>query len=178
MDIVKQAFFYFVCGVQNITLKNIQVHPINGLSETLNQMRYLEALSIKNQSFVKFVFQNFYSNCAACIPGKIWNYMKKNFTYVNDDYDEQITAPYLLIETKKGDCDDFALFAKTCLDILGGWYTNYLLLGRTRNGFTHIVCFAHRGKHLMSYIDPVVIDGANEEFNKVSNEYRYRKLTQ
>jgi len=162
--------------VKNATLTNIQVHPLNGLAETLNQMNYLEKLSFENPTFVKFVFENFYSHCAACIPGKIWKYMKQNFVYVDDEFDEQITAPYLLIETKKGDCDDFALFAKTCLDILGGWFTNYLLLGRKFNQYTHIVCFAHRGKFLMSYNDPLVIDGANDEFNVISNAYRYRKI--
>jgi hypothetical protein len=171
--------------VNNVRIANIQVHPSNGLSETLNQMRYLEQLSIQNPSFIKFCFDNFYSNCSACIPGKIWNYIKKNFQYIEDDYDETITAPYVLLETKKGDCDDFALFAKTCLDILEiyseqklGWKTSYLLLGRTREGFTHIVCFAHRGKYLFGFNDPVIIDGANDLFNTVSNEYKFRKLIQ
>lgn len=164
--------------MQNVKIQNIQVHPSNGLSETLNQMRYLERLSIENPTFVKFVFENFYSNCLPCIPGKIWKFIKNNFVYVEDDYDETITAPYVLLDTKKGDCDDFALFAKTCLDILGGFYTSYLLLGRNRNEFTHIVCFAHRGKYFLNYNDPVVIDGANEQFNTVSNEYKYRKIIQ
>lgn len=163
--------------MQNVKIQNIQVHPSNGLIETINQMNYLEKLSFENPRFVKFVFENFYSNCAACIPGKIWKYIKANFQYQPDDpYDELITAPYILLETKKGDCDDFALFAKTCLDILGGWFTNYLLLGRNRNEYTHIVTFAHRGKYLLSYNDPVIIDGANEEFNIISNEYKFRKL--
>ena len=163
--------------MNNVKIQNIQVDPSRGLYETLNQMNYLEKLSFENPSFVKFVFENFYSNCAACIPGKIWKYMKANFEYVLDDpYDESLTAPYLLIQTKKGDCDDFALFAKTCLDIIGGWFTNYLLLGREKNQFTHIVCFAHRGKFLLSFNDPVIIDGANSEFNIISNVYKHRKL--
>lgn len=163
--------------MNNVKIQNIQVDPRNGLSETLNQMNYLEKLSFENPSFVKFVFENFYSNCSACIPGKIWKYMKANFEYVLDDpYDESLTAPYILTQTKKGDCDDFALFAKTCLDIIGGWFTNYLLLGRERNEFTHIVCFAHRGKFLLSFNDPVIIDGANSEFNIISNVYKHRKL--
>ena len=164
--------------MRNIKIENIQVHPANGLKETLNQMRYLEKLSFENPSFIKFVYENFYSNCAACIPGKIWNYIKNNFIYLQDEFDETITAPYVLLETKKGDCDDFALFAKTCLDILGGWFTNYLLLGREKNQFTHIVCFAHRGKYLLNYNDPVIIDGANDQFNTVSTDYKFRKLTQ
>ena len=117
-------------------------------------------------------------NCTPCIPGKIWNYIKKNFTYVEDQYDETIAAPHILLEIKKGDCDDFALFAKTCLDILGGFFTNYLLLGRDKTGFTHIVCFAHRGKYFLNYNDPVIIDGASDEFNTVSNQYKFRKLVQ
>ena len=162
--------------MRNVKIQNIQVEPINGLKETLNQMNYLEKLSFENPLFVKFVFENFYTQCLPCIPGKIWNYMRKNFTYIDDEFDETLTAPYLMLELKKGDCDDFALFAKTCLDILGGWYTNYLLLGRNRNEFTHIVTFAHRGKTFLSYNDPVIIDGVNEEFNKINNQYRFRKL--
>ena len=162
--------------MQNVRIQNIQVHPSQGLSETLNQMRYLEKLSFENPSFVKFVFQNFYSNCAACIPGKIWNYMKRNFIYVNDEKDETIAAPYVLLELKKGDCDDFALFSKTCMDIIGGFFTYYLLLGRNRNEFTHIVTFAHREKIGFGYNDPVIIDGANDQFNTISNEYKFRKL--
>ena len=165
--------------MQNIRIENIQVHPSKGLSETLRQMNYLEQLSIQNPHFIKFVFQNFYSNCSACVPGKIWKYMKNNFQYVEDYPDELLTAPYVLLETKKGDCDDFAMFAKTCLDILGsysGWYANYMLLGRERNKFTHIVCFAHRGKYFFGYNDPVIIDGASDEFNTVSNEYKFRKI--
>lgn len=162
--------------MQNITLKNIAVHPSLGLSRTLTEMNYLEKLSFNRPDFVKFVFANFYSECTACIPGKIWKYMQKNFVHVEDEKDETIIAPYLLIELKQGDCDCFSLFAKTCLDIIGGWYTNYLLLGRDKNGFTHIVVFAHRGRNLLNYNDPVIIDGASNEFNSVSNVYKYRKL--
>ena len=165
--------------MQNVKIQNIQVHPSRGLSETLKQMNYLERLSIQNQQFVSFVFKNFYSDCTACVPGKIYNYIRSRFDYVPDDpHDERITAPYLLIETRKGDCDDFALFSKSCLDILGGWYTNYVLLGRQPNQFTHIITFAHRGRFLMKYNDPVVIDGANEQFNIVSSEYKYQRLIQ
>ena len=81
----------------------------------------------------------------ACIPGKIWNYIQNNFIYQDDPYDELITAPHKIIETKKGDCDDFSLFAKTCLDILGGFNTNYILFAKEKNNFSHIACFCNRG---------------------------------
>jgi hypothetical protein len=163
--------------VQNVKIQNIQVHPANGLTETIRQMNQLEMLSLQNKKFIQFVYQNFYTQCAPCIPGKIWNYIKANFDYVPDDpFDEIITAPYILLQTKKGDCDDFALFAKTCLDILGGWYTNYLLLGENFNQYTHIVCFAHRGRFLMRYNDPVIIDGANDSFNYIPDKYKFNKV--
>jgi hypothetical protein len=97
-----------------------------------------------------------------------------------DDYDEKITAPYLLLKTKNGDCDDFALFSKTCLDILrayqkSDWISSYWLLGKNYNEFTHIVCYAHRGRFLFSDRDPVIIDGANKVFNTINNKYRYKK---
>ena len=163
--------------MENIRIQNIEVTPANGLRETLNQMQHLERLSYQNPRFVKFVIDNFSSNCVACVPGKVWNYMKKNFTYTPDDpYDERLTAPYILVNTKKGDCDDFSLFAKTCLDIAGGWITNYMLLGKKRNEFTHIVCFAHRGRNLLGYVDPVIVDGASDEFNVISDKYIYKKI--
>lgn len=158
-------------------LSHIQVAPAQGLKKTLELMNYLETLAIKNPEFVKFVFENFHSDCTPCIPGKIWNYIKNNFKYVSDDpFDEILTAPYILLQTKQGDCDDFSLFAKTCLDILGGFYTNYMLLGKEKNQFTHIVVFCHRGKAGDQFIDPVVIDGANDNFNLLHTKYRFYKI--
>ena len=130
--------------MQNITLKNIAVHPSQGLSRTLTEMDYQERLSFQKPDFVKFVFENFYSECTACIPGKIWKYMQKNFNYVQDEKDETIIAPYLLLELKEGDCDCFSLFTKTCLDILGGWYTNYLLLGWNKIKFITCTIYCNR----------------------------------
>jgi len=139
-------------------------------------MNGLELLSIHNPEFIKFVYEKFNSNCVACVPGIIWKYIKNNFQYVEDYPDEKIIAPYLLIKIKKGDCDDFALFSKTVLDILGGWQTNYYLLGRERNKFTHIVTRAKRIGNLFNINDTVIIDGANEEFNSISNQYIFRKI--
>ena len=71
------------------------------------------------------------------------------FKYERDDpHDELVIAPYLMPDLRRGDCDDFSLFAKTCLDILGGWFTHYLLLGKSTGSPTHIVVFAHRGKEI------------------------------
>ena len=160
---------------RSIQEKIISVAPEHGLNATLSEMNRLETLSIKNPEFIKFIIETF-SGCVPCYPGKIWRYIREKFIYTPDEYDESMTAPYLLVKSREGDCDDFSLFAKTCLDILGGWFTNYLLLGKTKDGFSHIVVFAHRGRSLFRYIDPVVIDGANSEFNTVKSIYINRKF--
>jgi hypothetical protein len=160
-----------------IQVNKISVTPIQGLNKTIQVMNVLQKYSLQKTDFIKFVYQNFSSNCVACIPGKIWNYMIKNFKYISDDpFDEIITAPYVLIDTKQGDCDDFSLFAKTCLDILGGWNTNYLLLSKEKNNWSHITCFANRGIFNNTFIDPVIIDGANSNFNELPEKYKFYKL--
>ena len=161
--------------MEKIQEKILKVDPSKALVSTLREMYRLEKLSIQNPSFIKFVFENF-TGCLPCIPGKIYNYIRENFIYTPDEYDESIKAPHVLIRLKKGDCDDFALFAKTILDILGGWNNNYLLLGKTMEGFTHIAVFANRGRSILNYIDPVVIDGANSQFNVIDQKYINRKI--
>jgi hypothetical protein len=158
-------------------MNHIQVAPAAGLKTTIDLMNLLEQKSVLNPVFVKFVNENFNSNCHGCIPGKIWQYMQKNFQYIPDDpFDEILTAPYILLQTKKGDCDDFSLFAKTCLDIIGGFQTNYLLLAKTYNQFSHIVVFCHRGKVGKFFRDPIILDGANQNFNLVSEQYKFFKI--
>lgn len=160
-----------------LTEKILKVDPEHGLLYTLSEMNRLERLSTQTPTFVKFVYDTFDNNCTACYPGKIWRYMHDNFMYLPDEHDETIRAPHVLIEQGVGDCDDFALFTKTCLDILGGWTTKYLLLGREREQFSHIAVFAYRGRSLFRFIDPVVIDGVNKNFNSIKSEYKFRRLT-
>ena len=50
-------------------------------------------------------------------PEKIGNYMMENFTYEKHD---SLLTPYQVYKTKKGDCDDFAIFAIFIAD-----YNNY-----------------------------------------------------
>ena len=158
-------------------LNHIQVPASKGLQKTIQLMNFLEQKSIQNPLFVKFVFEKFSSNCTACVPGKIWKFIQENFEYVSDDpFDEILTAPYLMTTTKKGDCDDFSLFAKTCLDILGGWNSSYVLFGKEKNNWSHIACFCNRGVFNNTFIDPVIIDGANSSFNIIPSQYRFYKI--
>lgn len=139
-------------------------------------MNELEQRSLYNPQFVKWVHDTFQNGCAGCIPGDVWKYVIENFDFESDDpFDERITAPYLMNQLKAGDCDDLALFIKTCVDILGGWNTAYLLLGKERNKFTHIAVFVHRGFYGKNYNDPVVIDGANKNFNVIPTIYKFCK---
>lgn len=159
-------------------MQKISVPPKDGLKKTLELMNLLEQMSLNKIDFSRFVHQNFSSDCLSCIPGKIWNYMRNNFKYISDDpFDEILTAPYLMKNTKRGDCDDFALFAKTCIDMLGGFYSHYILFSKEKfSGFSHVACFVHRGTFNNTFIDPIIIDGANENFNIVPDVYKFYKI--
>ena len=158
-------------------LKHIQVAPKDGLKQTLAIMNDLERLSFNRPDFVKFVFEKFSSDCQACTPGKIWKYIQENFKYVSDEpFDEIITAPYILKNTKHGDCDDFSLFAKTCIDMLGGFNSHYILFSKEKNNFSHVAVFVHRGIFNNTFIDGVIIDGANNNFNVIPDQYNFYKL--
>lgn len=159
------------------SLKTFEVTPRNGLIETIKQMQYLENLAYRNTEFLTWVNRKFASECSPCVPGKIWKYVQENFLYKDDEpFDELLIAPYAMKEVKTGDCDDFSLFIKSCLDIVGGFFTHYILFGVEKNRFTHVAVFAHRGTVGNDYIDPVVIDGTNPNFNVVPTKYKYYQI--
>jgi hypothetical protein len=158
-------------------INQISVPAKQGLQKTIETMNLLQSYSMQNQKFINFVYKKFATQCTPCIPGKIWKYMRDNFQFVSDDpFDELLIAPYLMPEIKKGDCDDFALFAKTCIDLLGGWFSNYILLAKEKNNYTHVAVFVHRGIYNNTFIDCVVVDGANENFNILHESYNFYNL--
>lgn len=147
----------------NATLK--QVHPDVSLSETLKTMRILENLTYQNQGFIDWVLKTFKNDCVDCIPFKVWKYMQNNFRYVDDSFDEVIRAPYILLREKIGDCDDFALFSKCVLKIIG-FKPVYIIFGEYRNRFTHIAV----------YCDNKLVDGVNNNFNLIPPRYKFYKF--
>jgi hypothetical protein len=125
-------------------------------------MNYLERIALNNPDFLKWINNKFYSNCIPCVPVKIWDYIKRNFEYQEDEFDEVLISPVWLLKIKKGDCDDFSLFAKTILTALG-IPSIYILFGKEKKAYTHIAVLA-LGK---------VIDGTNENFNIIPNRYNF-----
>ena len=161
----------------NFNISQIQVTPAHGLFRTLKEMDFIEQKAFENTHFVSWVHSFFSSKCQSCIPGKIWKYMREIFSYLPDDpFDEVIRAPYLMPDLRTGDCDDFSLFAKTVIDILGGFNTNYILFAKEQNKFSHIAVLCYRGTYQNTMIDPVVIDGANKEFNSIPSKYKFYKI--
>ena len=159
------------------SLATHEVHPAHGLAETLSHMAKLEKLTLKEKSFIDWTADKFYSACPGCLPGDVWKYMRNNFNYkVDAPFDELIIAPYVMKDLKEGDCDDFSLFAKSCIDIVGGWFTNYILFARERNEYTHIAVLAHRGKYGRNFRDAVLIDGTNPNFDIFNRAYKYYKI--
>ena len=124
-------------------------------------MRELERIAVNDKSFVAWVNSNFKKGCGTCLLKEIWEYIQNNFQYVEDSYDEVIISPVWLLDIKKGDCDDFALFVHSILTVMG-IKSKYILLGKTTQ-YTHIAV------HSMG----MTIDGANPNFNIIPEKYKY-----
>ena len=77
-----------------------------------------------------------------------------------------------MLINKAGDCDDYSVFIKTCLDILGGWNTSYMILAKEPGKFSHVCVYAERP----GLNDRVLIDGLYPSFNQINPIYNYYKL--
>lgn len=141
---------------------HITVNDCAGLTATLNIMFYLERLAIIDRNFFIWARRTFQN---PNIEKKLHTFIINSFVYKVDDYDETLTSPQKLLITRAGDCDDFALFAKTCLTCTG-INSRYLLAGRKPGVFTHIVTVTETN---------VIIDGTNKNFNVLPKEYKYTK---
>lgn len=158
------------------TLGNIVTVPENGLKKTIRTMHALERLTLnKHPEFINWVKTQFSSDCPACLPGQLWTWVKTNFRFKDDKpFDEVIRAPHLMLLTKHGDCDDYSVFIKTVLDIIGTWKADYMILAKKPGEFSHVLVVATRNQPGIT--DKVYIDGLHKGFNKLHSSYRYYKI--
>ena len=143
--------------------KLIYTSENEALDETLKQMKFAEALTVMNSDFIEFVNKNFKANNHPIYF--IWYYIRKNFTYKEDDPDELIKPGYITLLDLYGDCDDFSIFAKAILDILK-IKSNYMILGYEKNNFSHVVV----------KVNGLVIDGTNKEFGVIYPGFKFQKI--
>ncbi|MFM1756905.1 MAG: hypothetical protein RL621_1887 [Bacteroidota bacterium] len=128
-------------------------------------MRDLERQALAEPIFVKWIHQNFKQDCGVCQLKKIWHYVRTHFDYLEDDADEVVISPAIIISKRFGDCDDFALFIHTVLTALG-IRSEYILLGAEKDKPTHIAVHALGN----------VIDGTNDKFNSIPDKYKFYSL--
>ena len=136
--------------------REITVENSIGIEKTLKLMRLIELENIKNHFFIFWVLNKFKNIPLGKIPFAVWNYVSKNFRYEDDPTDEQLISPKIQIQENiyAGDCDDFALFVKTCLSVFN-IPSSYLLAGDA-SGFSHILVILNDG---------TLLDGTNNKFN-------------
>lgn len=146
-----------------MTRELIVTTEARGLSETINQLFKLSEKAMNNLEFVEFVKKMFAGSSALEIFRKLHNYLYTYIKYQQDDYEESITAPYLLSLQGYGDCDDFALYAYTALKILG-FDASMMIMGEA-SGFGHIVAAVIYNGNLY------IIDGTNSVFNQIPERY-------
>ncbi|WP_041356087.1 transglutaminase-like domain-containing protein [Melioribacter roseus] len=126
----------------------------------------MEYEASRNPYFRKFVFETFGNiKDRKELYKKIWEYVRNNFIYQDDLFDESLTSPKLMIDIKFGDCDDFALFIKSVLTVLN--IPAFYLIAGTENEYSHILVYA----------DGYFIDGTNKKFNYLDdNIFKNRAL--
>jgi len=134
----------------------------DGLKSTLIVMRELERIALSEDTFLRWIERHFKKDCGGCQLRKVWQFMQDNFDYLDDEYDEVVISPAILISKRKGDCDDFALFAHTILTALM-IPCKYILLGAENNKPSHIAVYALG----------TVVDGTNNRFNVIADKYKY-----
>lgn len=150
-----------------ITRELFTVPPVTALRETIKHLYRLSEKAVNNPDFCDFVKAKFSANTRIESFRLIHRYLNTYIKYIPDDFDETLTAPYLLAKTG-GDCDDFSLFAYTALKILN-IPAGLLILG-TLNGFEHICAVAWSNSGQM-----YVIDGTNSQFDNIPTKYtRFR----
>lgn len=150
-----------------MTLKDIYTTPASALSETLRELRRIENKAARHAGFVNWVNNTFskYRQDLYTLASAIHSFTLNNFTYQDDQHDEDITAPYYMLKMRRGDCDDMALFVKTIFKILN-IPANYILLGQDPRGYTHIAVIA----------GGYVVDPTNGAFNNIPEKYFNRGI--
>lgn len=146
-------------------INHYQVPVIHSLKHTMNVIRDLEKKTLIDKEFVNFVNRNFRTLCNECYPKLVHSFVIQNFKYKEDIFDEFIQAPYVLLQSKLGDCDDFSLFIHSTLRILNQ-NPKYIVFGKAPGKFTHIAVFCN-GR---------IIDGTNANFNdwkSILRKYNY-----
>ncbi|MEW6508394.1 MAG: transglutaminase-like domain-containing protein [Bacteroidota bacterium] len=140
------------------------------LDETLRALKIMYLENLQNQFFIHWCYANFgFFENVMDLYAAVYKYVRDNFIYKEDPAnDELLIAPKYMVQIKTGDCDDFALFIKTVLGVYGV-KANYLLAGKTAEGYTHIAVITPEG---------VIIDGTNEVFNDLPSDYLFRRIVQ
>lgn len=167
-DYLGVFFFISVCNIVAVKREEINIADEFGLELTLNRMKLIELENSLNHFFRDFCFRTFSNNSTPeALYRKIHSYVTKNFTYQDDPGDEQLTAPKYLVDIKRGDCDDFSLFIKTVLTVLGV-ESNYLICAETEGEYTHIA---------VKTTDGFILDGTNDKFNFLDSEkYKHQAI--
>lgn len=149
-------------------IQEYHVKPSDSLAATLQLMNEIEVRAINSEYFRFKIQEEFlkYKINKINLFFQLWQYVRKNFRYVDDRFDEEIKNPLLMFKYKTGDCDDFSLFIKAALNVLG-IRSGYILLGQQENKFTHIAVITNCG---------VIVDGSNEMFNWIHPKYKFKKV--
>ncbi len=160
----------------NYEKKIIHVENHNALIATIKLLNDLEKDSLNNKEFQSWCINTF-ANAANGMGEEdfikyIWLWCNSNLKYKEDDFDETLIAPKIIIHSDFliGDCDDFSLLIKTILSFYG-IKSNYILFAKEKGYYTHIANIVDiKNKK-------IYIDGVSNEFNNFPyGKYNFYKI--
>ena len=160
----------------NYKTKLEEIAYSNFLNYTLRKMNELEIDSLKDSVFRNWIYENFntaFINYNTLDFLKyVHTYVSSNIVYREDQYDETIISPRLIITQNflYGDCDDISLLIKTILKFFN-INAKYILFSHTWGNFTHIAVIVDLNNKL------IYLDGVRNDFNILPvNKYSYFKI--
>lgn len=117
-------------------------------------------------------------------PKKLSKFMTKNFKFVEDQDNfgkvDYWQSPAEMLASKKGDCEDYALFADAALTDLG--YESQVVSIYGTNGFAHTVAvYKQEGKYRVfndGRLYKYDTDSLEEALSKIYREWQWAALTE
>ena len=125
--------------IQNFDIPENE-YTIDILIDLMNQ---LEKMDLNNPFLKHFAKSIFVNGCTDCTIKNLNNWCMKHFQFEEDQDFENLTRPSKMLNIRKGDCDDFALFQLTVLHILN-IPAKYIFLSKDGNEFTHVAVYSDK----------------------------------
>ena len=167
-------------------------YKVQGTSRTLKRfanvndtIKHIKRIVAENYLAVADLAQSLEANNYDALTFKnIWEYVRDNIEYKNDDKGiEQLRTPQRTLQDKIGDCDDFSILISSILTNLNIEHELVVAAYKSKNNWQHIypVAYTHNGgisRHVIDCVPEIPYFGyeAKPIINKIIIKMRLEEL--